>query len=251
MTTATVSAATRAYTIDHKWDTQLISMLTKEEIAESLNNARNAHPDLFSYIGVVKKSQPKEVLVELARQVATTLKIEHEKEEAANAQQHAADLERDLQHPRFLNTVLALAATYGEVAKDAREKINESMAKLQEDVKGQLYWQFERLAHQSHLESYALETGNYYYKEVYEKKAMTIEQVREQLADRAKYYVDRVMDRSFSQSTNAASNLMDLEEFKVIRIMAKMAQRACEAFETDLVAEVDAPFQVKYVRRFW
>lgn len=230
-----------AYTIQHDWTHQNIEMLTKRELADGINESPT------NFASHARVSMPKDELVILGIAVRDELKRRHNEEEAKAAAQHAIDLARDLEHPRYMAAVKLIAESFHKKAADARDKVNKALAKVVEDVRGELSWQFQTLAFESQLESYAKRSAEYF-DEIVEKHELTIAEFRDRVLDRlTTHYEERVLERSFSSSTNPASNLCDEQEFEVIRKMVKMLRRVEESFDHDMAAAVDAPFHTEYL----
>lgn len=224
-----------AFAITYKTTEKDILSATKNELV----TAMRAH-------NVDIRNQKKEAMVLDALNQMRAMKVLQEEKEAKAKAERDAQLEKDLAHPRFVTALKKLTKSAEDIAAYAKKTKDEAVAKLTEDVRGQLCWQFEKLAYFAELEDSATRIAGFFRNLA--TGSRTITEVQGELAAIRDNYLDRVLTRSFSTSTNGASNLIDVQEFEVVRRIAKIMAKCVEAFATDIANEnVDAHYRCESI----
>lgn len=225
------------FTIKHDTRDNSLSLLTKKELVEAINTAR-PNEEFAS----IKES--KDDLVFRAGIIRNDLRAINDREVIAAAVVREEQLVIDNQHPRFRYAVKAIVNKLLELAASADEKVAAAMDSLQKDVRRNLSWQFQTLA---------LESGNAaYFSEAATKvdelaQNKTLAEVQAMFKGMEEYWMDRVLSRGFSHSTNQASNLCEEQEFETIRRMAKLFKRINETFADDLSRGADDSYRCDYI----
>lgn len=228
-----------AFTLNHATQLDRLTLLTKEDLVDAINAVRPVYR--------VKKSMSKYELISVATDTVAQLKDEHALEVAHEKQKHDAQLAKDLEHPRFVRALQSLALSMRNITAHAKKAKEEAVAKIAEDVRGQLSWKFESLAYNAELENDSTRLGDYLTCLATED-TRTIAEAKGELVALRDSYMDRVLSYSFSSSTNAASNLIDVQAFEVTRKMAKVMKKAVEAFEHDLANDnADAHYRCEMI----